>query len=118
MLHSFVDIAKRKLFVLLALLFTLALNITLEYKLYTLLLAQAIVILFILHHLKVADLLFKEKGEKMANNSETQNLKNTQPLARNEIQTFIGRIIETPVNDENTELFKELKKILDNKLGL
>ena len=47
----------------------------------------------------------------------TQNLKNTQPL-RNEIQTFIGRIIETPVNDENTELFKELKKILDNKLGL
>ena len=108
--HSFIDIAKRKLFVLLALLFILALNITLEYKFCTLLLAEVIVILFILHHLKVADLLFEEKGEKMANI--------TQPLTRDEIEAFIERIIATPVNDENTKEFKALKKTLDNKLSL
>ena len=82
--HSFVDIAKRKLFLLFALFFTLALNISLGYKCWTLLLAEFIVILLILHHLKVADLLFEEKGEKMANDSETQNLKVTQPLAIDE----------------------------------
>ena len=63
-------------------------------------------------------LLFEEKGEKMANDSETQNLKVTQPLAIDEIKTFIDRIVATPVNDENTEELNALKKILDTKLGL
>lgn len=116
--HSFVAIAKRKLFLLLALLFTLALNITLGFKLWTLLLAEVIFILFILHHLKVADLLYEEKGEKMTNNSKTQNLKKPLPLARDEIETFIERIISTPMNNENTKEFKVLKKALDNKLSL
>ena len=116
--YSFTDIVKSKVFLFFALLFTIAFNISLGYNFCRLLVSLCIVLSLILHNLKLSELLFNEEGEKMANDSENQNLKNNQPLKRKEINIFNERIITTSLSEENIEEFRALKKTLDNQLKL
>ena len=111
----FVDRLKQKLFLVLASLFTLLLNISLGYKVYSLILAELIVIALTLDSLKVAALIFKEKKpEKEANDSETLNLRAQQSLTRDEIKSFANRLKITPIEENIKQEILMLKDHLNN----
>ena len=113
--YSLVETAKRKIFVILASIFTLAFNISM-YKGYTLLFSQIIVILITLNYLKISEAICKRKKAKKTMDSESENLKNIQPLTKDEINSFTERVNVTPLTNENKKDFIFLREKVCNKI--